>query len=108
MTDWSTTATEATAAAERILAGAGRRAAIAAATQVAAMAATAAQMEEDYLSTPPRLSALEYQALKQAQINALQGILSAYEAVGDLAAEQAAQAAWDVIADALKTFIPFA
>jgi hypothetical protein len=37
------------------------------------------------------------------QVNALEGILSAYEAVAIVVAEQAPTAAWNVLANALKT-----
>ena len=47
------------------------------------------------------LTALEYNTLRSAQKNALEGILSAYEAVGIVAAEQAADAAWNILSRAL-------
>ena len=48
-----------------------------------------------------RLTTLEYNTLRSAQKNALEGILSGYEAVGIVTAEEAAAAAWNVISQAL-------
>jgi len=48
-----------------------------------------------------RLTSLEYNTLKSMQKNALEGILNAYEAVGIVVAEQAADAAWNVLSQAL-------
>ena len=50
-----------------------------------------------------KLTDLEYDSLQSMQKNALKGILSSYEAVGILVAEQAAQAAWGVVSQALMT-----
>jgi hypothetical protein len=108
MTDWTATAESAIDAASSVLGGAWANAATAGKAQIVAMAQVAAQTELDYASDPPRLTQDEYESLKAAQITALKGILSAYEGIGILAAQQAADAAWGVIQTALKASIPFA
>jgi hypothetical protein len=50
-----------------------------------------------------KLTELEYNSLQSKQKNALEGILSSYEAVGIVVAQQAAEAAWNVITQALVT-----
>ena len=108
MTDWSAIGAKALDAVKGVLAGAWDRASGAAAAQIAAMTQIAAQLEIAYAQNPASLSAADYHSLRSAQKNALEGILSAYEGIGILAAEQAADAAWAVIAAALKSSIPFA
>ena len=108
MTDWSEIATQAFAAADGVLNGTWGRMKGQAEDQIKDMAAQAATMEADYLAVPPMLTADEYATLKAVQLNELQGLLSTDEAIGVLAAEQAADAAWSVIATALRASIPFA
>ena len=107
MADWDTTLSDSLAAAEAVLSGAWGLVQTAATPQIGAMIQIAQQMETDYLATPPRLTEDEYQQAKSLQKNALEGILSGYEAIGIVAAEQAADAAWAVIETALKASIPF-
>lgn len=108
MTDWATVEKQAVDAAATVLTGAWDRVSKTAVTQIEAMTKIAARMEADYAEQPPALSESEYQSVRSAQKNALEGILSAYEGIGILAAEQAADAAWAVLEKALVASIPFA
>jgi hypothetical protein len=71
----------------------------AAGPQVEAMISVGQNIEQSY--NAHTLSEAEYKSLRSMQKNALEGILSAYEAVGIVVAEQAADAAWGVISQAL-------
>jgi hypothetical protein len=106
MTDWTATAEKAAQAAEAVLKGAWSRVGPALTTQLEATAKNAAQAELDYQEG--NFSEDDYTALKQIQINMLQGVLAGYEGIATLTAEQAVDAAWSVFADALKATIPFA
>ena len=52
------------------------------------------------------LSQLEYNSLKIMQQRALEGILQTYQGISLDIAEQAAAAAWNVVAGAIKTAYP--
>jgi hypothetical protein len=79
----------------------------AAGPQVEAMVSVGANIEQSY--NAHTLSETEYKSLRSMQKNALEGILSSYEAVGIVVAEQAADAAWSVISQALlKAGLAFA
>ena len=52
------------------------------------------------------LSPDEYDALRLSQQRALEGVLASYAAISIVVAEQAAAAAWNVVAQALKTAYP--
>ncbi len=108
MTDWAATASEALDAAEKVLAVSWERVAGPATAQIEAIAKIAAKMELEYAADPASLSPDDYQSLRSVEMNALKGIFSAYQGIGILAAEQAADAAWAVFATALKMSIPFA
>lgn len=45
----------------------------------------------------------EYDMIKRIQVRAAEGVFAAFEGIGIVAAQQAAEAAWEVIAMALKT-----
>jgi hypothetical protein len=80
----------------------------AAVPQIQAMIAIARNIEAQYASG--KLTEDEYKSLRSMQKNALEGILSAYQGIGIVAAEQAADAAWKMISSALlgAAGIPFA
>lgn len=76
--------------------------------QLQAMIAIGQNIERDYAAG--NLDQDEYNSLRSMQKNALEGILSGYDAIGIVVAEQAAAAAWGVVANALSKLggIPFA
>ena len=71
----------------------------AAGAQIQAMISIGQSIEQS--QNQGRLTRLEYNTLRSAEKSALEVILSAYEAIGIVIAEQAAHAAWDVISQAL-------
>ncbi|SRR5258707_1759792 len=77
-------------------------AAPAAKAQITALIETAQTIEAD----KDNMSAAEYNGLRLSQQRALEGVLSAYAAISIVVAEQAAAAAWNVVAQALKTAYP--
>jgi len=99
--NWTQVASGVEAAVKGVLGTAWQTVSAAAGPQIQAMISVAQSIETDYANN--RLTPAEYQSLKSMQKNALEGILSGYEAIGIVVAEQAAAAAWDVIATALKT-----
>jgi hypothetical protein len=74
----------------------------AARAQISALVQTAQAIEAD----KDNMSGDEYDVLRLTQQRALEGVLSAYAAISIVAAEQAAAAAWNVVAQALKTAYP--
>jgi hypothetical protein len=70
----------------------------AATAQVTALVANAADIEANQAS----MTKAEYEMVKRIQTRALAGVLAGYEAIGIVAAEQAAEAAWNVVAAALR------
>ena len=52
------------------------------------------------------MSAAEYNGLRLSQQRALEGVLASYAAISIVVAEQAAAAAWSVVAQALRTAYP--
>lgn len=79
----------------------------AAEAQLTAMVSIGQGIERDYLAG--KLTPDEYQSLRSMEKNAFEGILSSYAAVSIVVAEQAADAAWDVISQALlKAGLAFA
>ena len=67
--------------------------------QIQALVESAAALEGKKGSLSPD----ECELVKRIQTRALSGILASYEAIGIVAAEQAAEATWGVVAGALKT-----
>jgi hypothetical protein len=74
----------------------------AAKAQIAALVQTAQAIEAD----KDNMSAAEYNGLRLSQQRAVEGVLSAYAAISIVVAEQAAAAAWSIVAQALKTAYP--
>jgi hypothetical protein len=75
--------------------------------QLEAMVSVGVSIEQSY--NAHTLSELEYKSLRSMQKNALEGILNSYEGIGIVVAEQAADAAWNVISQALlKAGVAFA
>ncbi len=66
---------------------------------MAALIENAKGIEDDKDAMTPD----EYELVKRIQKRAFAGTLSGYEAIGIVAAELAAEAAWNVVADALRT-----
>lgn len=77
----------------------------AATAQITALVENAKTIEDNKSS----MTADEYEMVKRIQTRALSGVLAGFEAIGIVAAEQAAEAAWNVVAAALKktTGLPF-
>ena len=79
----------------------------AAQAQIAALVSTGQSIEAE----KDEMTALEYQSLEDANRGALAGVLHTIEGITIVVAEQAAAAAWQVVASALKAslglpFIP--
>lgn len=105
--DWQQVATDVKNAVLKVLGNSWQTVSSAAGPQLEAMVSIGQNVEQSY--NAHRLSEVEYKSLRSMEKNALEGILSSYEAVGIVVAEQAADAAWNVIAQALlKAGIAFA
>ena len=100
--DWSTVGGSVEQAVASVLGGDWRIVGPAAKAQLSALVQTAAAIEEN----KDNMSADEYESLRLTQQRALEGVLSAYAGISIVAAEQAAAAAWSVVAQALKTAYP--
>ncbi len=96
--DWAEVLTEAVQAAEGPLASKWPVVRQAATYQLTALIENAKVLE----TRKETLSPDEYEFVKRVQKRAFAGILANYEAIGIVAAEQAAEAAWNVVAGALK------
>src|SRR5262249_28106494 len=94
--DWSGTLHDMESAVRGILGANFETAKTRARAQLAAMLTIAQSIEESAIAGT--ISKLEYESLKASQERALAGILHAYAAIGIAAAEQAAAAAWAVLA----------
>jgi|SRR5580693_4866933 hypothetical protein len=99
MTDWSIVATNALKAAENVIGAAWPAVASSASAQVAALVATAKYIEDNEAV----MTQLEYETARLNQQRALEGVLSGYAAITIVMAQQAAEAAWNVVLAALKT-----
>ena len=97
--DWTEVGKAVEAAVAQVLAGSWSSVSIAAGVQLQAMISIGQSIEQS--QNQGRLTPLEYNTLRSAHTNALEGILSGYEAIGIVVAEQAADAAWNVISQAL-------
>ena len=105
--DWTQVGKDVEAAVVNVLKGSWSTVSTAAGPQIQAMISIGQSIEQSH--NQGRLTPLEYNTLRSAQKNALEGILSSYEAVGIVVAEQAAAAAWGVISQALlKAGVAFA
>jgi hypothetical protein len=105
--DWQQVGAEVKNAVLPILGTAWQTASSAAGPQLQAMVAVGASIEQEHLQGT--LSEIEYQSLRSMEKNALEGILSSYAAIGIVVAEQVADAAWNVVSQALlKAGVAFA
>jgi hypothetical protein len=105
--DWQQVATGVKKAVLQVLGNSWQTVSSAAGPQLEAMASVGESIEQSY--NAHTLTVEEYQSLRSMQKNALEGILSSYEAIGIVVAEQAAAAAWNVISQALlKAGVAFA
>ena len=98
--NWTQVGDEAITAAKNVLSGSWNNVSKAALPQIEAMISIGRSIEQDKINGT--LTQSEYELLEAMQKNAMKGILSSYEAVGIVVAEQAATAAWNVLASALK------
>jgi hypothetical protein len=97
--DWTEVAKNVEAAVVHVLKSSWSTVSTAAGPQIQAMISIGQSIEQSH--NQGRLTPLEYNTLRSAQKNALEGILSGYEAIGIVVAEQAAEAAWNVISQVL-------
>jgi hypothetical protein len=97
--DWTQVEKDVEAAAIDVLKDHWSTVSAAAGAQIQAMIGIGQSIEQS--QNQGRLTRLEYNTLDSAQKSALEVILSAYEAIGTVVAEQAAHAAWNVISQAL-------
>jgi hypothetical protein len=97
--EWAQVLTDAIKAAESRLGGNWTLVQQAATIQVTALIENAKSIEDNKNAMTPD----EYEFVKRIQTRALSGVLAGFEAIGIVAAEQAAEAAWNVAAAALKT-----
>ncbi|MCR0985232.1 hypothetical protein [Roseomonas populi] len=67
-------------------------------TQTAAMVSNGRFIEEN----KETMTAEEYEMIQRIQIRATEGVFKAFEGIGIVAAQQAAEAAWEVVAEALR------
>ena len=105
--DWQQVAADTKAAVLKVLGTSWQTVSTAAGPQIEATISIGRSIEQSY--NAGRLTEVEYKSLPSMQKNALEGILSSYEAVGIVVSEQTADAAWNVIAQALlKAGVAFA
>jgi hypothetical protein len=97
--DWPQVRKDIETAVLEVLKGRWSTASTAAVAQIQAMISIGQSIEQS--QNQGRLTRLEYNTLRSAEKNALEGILSGHEAIGIVVAEQAANAAWNVISQAL-------
>jgi len=105
--DWQQVSTDVKTAVLQVLGNSWQTVSTAAGPQLAAMVSIGQSIEQS--NAAGTLSQTEYQSLRSMEKNAFEGILSSYAAVGIVVAEQAADAAWNVISQALlKAGLAFA
>jgi hypothetical protein len=104
--DWNQVATDALNAAKKVVGTAWTNVATPAGAQITAMVSIGQEIEKSF--NAGTITQDEYSMLKSMQKNALEGILAGYKAIGIVVAEQAAAAAWDVVATALGSLAGFA
>jgi hypothetical protein len=100
--NWSSVGNQIGPAVGGIVGAAWQNAAAGASTQFAALVAAGAQIE----ANRDTMQQAEYDSLKLMQQRALEGVLLTYAGISLDVAEQAAAAAWDIVATALKTAYP--
>ena len=99
--DWNQVGKDVENAVIGVLGTSWRTVSSAAGPQIQAMITIGQSIEQE--NSQGQLTPLEYNTLRSMQKNALEGILSGYEAIGIVTAEQAADAAWGVISKALQS-----
>lgn len=99
--DWQQVGAAVTNAVMMVLGNSWQTVSNAAGPQIQAMISIGQSIEQS--KNTGKLTELEYNSLGSMYKNALEGILSSYEAVGIVVAQQAAEAAWNVISQALVT-----
>jgi hypothetical protein len=105
--NWKQVGTDVVIAVLNVLGSSWQLVSMAASPQLDSMVRIGESIEQSF--NAGRLTELEYKSLRSMQKNALEGILSSYETVGIVVAEQAADAAWNVISQALlKAGLAFA
>ncbi len=105
--DWQQVGAEVTNVVVMVLGNSWQTVSNAAGPQIQAMINVAQSIEQS--RNVRKLTELEYNSLRSMQKNALEGILISYETVGIVVAEQAAEAAWNIISQTLlKTGVGFA
>ena len=100
--NWNTVTTQLEKSVGDVVGPAWKTASAGASTQFAAIIAAGKQVEENKDS----MTQAECHSLKLMQQRALEGVLQAYTGISIDIAEQAAAAAWQVVASALKTAYP--
>ncbi len=98
MTDWSVVLNNAVDAARGVIGSKWPSVAQSATTQIAALVENAASIE----SNRETMTRHQYETVMINQKRALSGVLSGFEAISIVIAEQAADAAWQVAAVALR------
>jgi hypothetical protein len=96
--NWAQVLQDSINAARAVLAGKWPLVETAASAQIQALVVNAQDIEANKDQMTPD----EYELVKRIQTRALSGVLAGFEAIGIVAAEQAAAAAWSVVADALR------
>ena len=105
--NWKQVGTDVVIAVLNVVGNSWQLVSMAASPQLDSMVRIGASIEQSFHAG--HLTELEYKSLRSMQKNALEGILSSYEAIGIVVAEQAADAAWNVISQALvKAGVAFA
>jgi hypothetical protein len=100
--DWSNVGSAVEQAVAAVIGADWRIVGPAAKAQLTALIETAQAIEADR----DQMSPAEYDGLRLSQQRALEGVLAANAAISIVVAEQSAAAAWNVVAQALKTAYP--
>ncbi|GEM_PF-6600994 len=100
--NWNTVSTNVGQAVGKVLGGAWGTVSQGASTQIAAVVAAGQSIENN----KDTMTQADYNMLKLMQQRAMEGVLQSYSAVSLVVAEQAAAAAWGVVAAALKAAYP--
>lgn len=101
MADWSKVLNDAVAAAKNVLGGSWTTASQGATAQIGALVSTAQYIDANKTS----MTAAEYQLLVSQQKTALQNVLTAYEAIGIAAAQDAVSAVIQAVLADVPTLI---
>ena len=104
--NWATIETNAETAVKSVLGNAWTTVSAGATGQIQALISVGQSIEAGISAHPPTISQSDSQALILSSQRALDGVLQTYEAIGIVVAEQAAEAAINVVVSALKTAYP--